>query len=306
MILTSDILLVNIRQKASLSPNQLNLTDQNILDMATLQLQQNVTALLMTQNQEYLIFKDTQPLTSNVSEYRFPTRTITQTLRHLYLVAGGTRYPLLKYFPEQIEQFRPNLTSPLPTGFYVIGNAIHFLPEIGTVPTGTSVEWYYPFRPSALTTTDKIRTITAVSGNSLTFSSLPTIFTSSAQYDVINNKSGNECILYDLNVSSIAGNTITFTTDVSKAAVGQYVSLAGTSPVPMVPEEFHYMLVLLTALNIQNMRQNMAAIQQLTTELKMFESAYEKMTNQRVDSKHDLIIPNNPLTPRNSRSSRRW
>lgn len=282
MIITSTNIVQLCSKLAALSSNQANLSSEDFLNFANMTITVLVSEVLGAR-EEYLIYSDVVPVTQGKTTYRIPYRAVNGEVRHLwYESQAGSR---MRLYPKSIEDMEnyTALTIGEPTGFYVMGNNIVLLP---TPDVDGSLVMAYPFRPNLLVdamTTQSILTVDTVNNN-ITVPNIPANFTNGAKYDVIDHQSGNGIVYYDL-VGSISGTTINFPTSIQNVQVGNYVALAGQSPVPMIPEEGHPLLLETTVMRVEMVRGNSTRVKNSTLIIQDARKAWEGLLNNRIVSK---------------------
>lgn len=280
MIITSTSIVQLCSKMAALSSNQANLSTTDFLNIANM-----VTTVLVSEvlaaREEYLIFIDTVPVVAGQTNYRIPYRAVNGEVRHLwYENAAGARTRLYPKSIEDMENYSA-LTVGQPDGFYVLGNHIVLLPTPNT--TGSLV-MAYPFQPNLLVDGTTTQTVLSKTTNSVTVPNVPTNFVNGALYDIIDNLSGNGIVYYDL-VGSIAGNVINFPVAIPNVAVGNYIALAGQSPVPMIPECGHALLLETTIMRVEMVRGNASRVKNSTTIVQDARKAWDGLLNNRIVSK---------------------
>jgi len=296
-IFTTSTLLTELKRRAMLSPSQLGLTDADLLALATTEMQSNLVPLIVKQHSGYLLYTDAISVSASATFVRFPERCVGQTLRHLYWVdAASERYDLAEYRPDDLVEISGD-TAPYPTKFVVEGSRIRLFPT----PTAAGTLYVtYAFRPNDLCVESSARRVTAVdsSARTVTLASTPSAFTTSVLYDIVQHRSGNECILHDLTATDISSNVITFAvgTDLSNVEVNNWVSLTKTSPVPMLPEDLHNLLIEMTVGRLFMMRgMKDQATMSAASVKQMREQFLPALTNARVVSKPRRLGGNNPF-----------
>lgn len=117
---------------------------------------------------------------------------------------------------------------------------------------GCSLECWYYLRPGKLTSV--FGTITAVDSTSgiVSCSSVPTSYTTSLRFDFIRAQGGYEALSIEATCSNVdlVTNQMTFSSLPSDLAVGDYIVVADTSPVPQIPVELFGLLSHLTAIKM--------------------------------------------------------
>ena len=301
MIITTSNLVAMCSKMAALSSNQANLATSDFLNFANL-IQQNLAAEILAAREEYLIFQDSVPVSASVATLRIPYRALNGVVRHLWFEDSAVptnRWRLWAKEIENIEDYSTTVTGN-PDSFYVMGSNIVLLPL--PVAAGT-LQINYPFRPNQLvdsTTCTTVSTVTQTTRTSMTVPNVPTNFVSGGTYDIIDNLSGNGIIYYD-QTAFISGNLMTFSNSLPNIAVGQWVAQANQSPVPMLPEEAHPLLLESTIMRIEIIRGNAQRIKNSAALIQDARRAFDLLLDNRIISKAHSVGGNNPFMPEGSR-----
>ena len=281
MIITSTTIVQLCTKLCALSSNQAGLGTADFLSLANL-VMSVLTSELLAAREEYLVWSESLPVVAGDATTRIPYRAVNGELRHLWFEDGtGARTRLDARNIEDMENYATTDTG-APDGFFLMGNQIVLMPP--PMAAGNLIV-AYPFRPNQLVDPSTTQTIASVTGNVVTVANVPSVFTSGALYDIIDHTSGNPIMYYD-QVGTISGNTITFVNNVgTNAVVGNYVCLANQSPVPMIPEEGHTLLLEMTVLRLEMIRGNQARIKNSTAVVQDARKAWDLLLMNRVVSK---------------------
>ncbi len=301
-ILTTDLLLDRISKKAQLTGNQGGFSNTDLLNLATDEMVSVVFEHIIGLGHGYCVWDESIAVSAGQERVRIPYRAYGGQLTHLYWQDSvGNRTYLYPMTAANLDMFVAT-DRETPYGFMVQGNSLRFMP----LPMSAgSLVVLYPFTPSALVTTDQVQTITAVNvnGPSVSFNTTPSQFTTSVNYDVVDNLSGNGIIAYDLVPASLVANVLTFQpgTSLTNVQVGQWISVAGTSKVPMLPEPAHDAVVEAAAARALQERGALAefqiAQQRVTAMLGRLTHLLSPSAS-RVDSKPQPIGGGNPIPSR--------
>jgi len=292
MILTSTQLVTLASQWAALSSNQANLASSDFLTIANI-ITSTLTAECLAAREEYLLYEEKDAVTAGIAQYRIPYRSVNGEIRHLwYEDLEGNRYRLFGMAVEDIENYQA-LTTGTPGGFYVMGNTVNLLP---TPSTNGNLVFIYPFRPSTLVAQVGTQAIISTGSTSVTVSNMPVGFTNGALYDIIDHLSGNGIVYYDL-VGSISGTTVSFTQSIPNVAVGNYIALAQQSPVPMLPEEGHPLLLETLIMRLEMIRGNTARIKNSSAMVQDARKQWDALLANRVVSKAHTAGSGGPQYP---------
>lgn len=243
---TTTALLSSLKRRGMLPSNTDTLSTTDFLAIATEELQTYVFKVLLAVREEYAVAFYDQALSAGTSAYKLPSRAVGGKLRNaqLYDSASGSYTQLVRLEPEHVTDIldRGNVSA-----FYLQGDDIVFMPVPSSAVT---VRLTYFRRPSALVATSAVGTSTTIGSATMTISSTPAAFTASQTYDIVRAKPPFSILAQDLSASSVAGNVVTFTLPAGVTSIvtsygvaaGDYVCLAGESPVAQIPVELHPLL----------------------------------------------------------------
>lgn len=237
------------------------------------QLQVDLTPIMMKLNEEYFLqYKDftvNQGLT-----YRIPTRAVGAKIRDLKMIDGSGN---ISQIDRLYEEDRPLGKS----GYYMLRNSV----ELSSNYTGGTLRMKYYARPSSLvevTACAKIASIDTMT-SSVEVESVPTTFTTGIAVDLVQDNNPYDLLGMDYLMASVSGTTLTFSSLPSDLAVGDWVCLPAQSPVPMLPEEMHPVLIQSALCKTLSSKKDKSYKDELETLLMIKESAIN-MLDPRVDN----------------------
>ncbi len=230
-----------------LMPSVQNLfTDANLLTIMTFEMTSKIIPIMDNQAEEYGIYVDNIPYSTSQTVYTIPSRALGGKLRSVSFVDPNDneiRVPRLR-----LEDIMSNVNAtglainPALWGFYLRNNKV-VLYLGSTTGSDSSFQYLrlrYVRQPNQLVLSTACGEVTAVSGNIVTVDSVPSAFTISSTYDLISNAPQMfDSLLDNATVTAIdtMTNEVTFTSGTvpSDLAVGDWVCLAGQSPIPQIP-----------------------------------------------------------------------
>lgn len=117
----------------------------------------------------------------------------------------------------------------------------------------------------------------------MTVSSLPSSITTSTLVDFVQTEGPNDILALDQTITSIAGTSLTFSSLPDDLAVGDYICLAGESPVTLIPNDLNPVLVQAALCTCLSSKKDKASSFELEKLERMKQSMIE-LLNPRVES----------------------
>ena len=250
--LKSSDLITSIKRRGALPDSDNAFSDNDYLALANEEIQLAVVPHILSYQEEYFVTSETVDLEDNKSRYAIPERAIGNKLRDIYYIDTDENLKEMHRINPQNRTYFDGLgqtTSNTPFCYYIENNDVVTVPDIGTSVTG-SIRMYYYLRPNQLVPDEEVAVITAIntsgSNKVYTVDAVPTAFSTSETFDLLQTKSGHKTYSMDLTSSAIdtSALTLTFlTADVSgDIVVGDYITLAGECNIPQIPDELHPLL----------------------------------------------------------------
>lgn len=240
---TTTALLASIKRRGMLPSTAETLAETDFLALATEELQLYVTEALLSVREEYFVVTGDLTVTAGTASYALPSRASGEVLRNILANDGtGLFRPLQRWEEEHVHEF--GTQSGPPTAYYLQDDTIILLP---TPSVATTLRVVYFRRPNALVETTAVATISSINGARTvitTSATIPSTFSASVTYDIVDNNPGFRCLATDLAATgTVSGTTVTLSSALpASVSAGDYVCLAGESPVPQIPVELHPLL----------------------------------------------------------------
>jgi hypothetical protein len=248
MTVTVDTFLNDVKQLITLPANQSRFTNANIMAFGDRKMKDSVVPVIHSLNAEYFVTRSDVDIVSNQVIYPIPPRAMGRKLREIKLKnANGNRSDLPQIAIEREQFYR---ASSVPAGFFFYGDKIELVPEPTQDGWILQLWWFIP--PGLMCTLSQAAVVQSISDPSVTVVALPSNIILGSTVDFIAGTSGNSFVSIDNTITGVASNVLTFAADSlpSGLAVGDYVSISGTSPVLQIPDEAAPYLVTLTAMEI--------------------------------------------------------
>ena len=238
---TSTGMIASIKRRISLPDAQNLYTPDDLVKFMGDELSSTVEPLIHSVQQEYWVVRQDLPLVAGQTNYTLPIRGIVNGLRLVTLVdtmGNEMEFPRLQpeYQASAYSWLSPYTVSVL-YGFTFEDDHIVVFPQSAVGNPTMSVRFRYERQPSQIVQTIEAAQITAVAGNIVTVSSYPSSWTTALLFDIIKGTPQFVSKGDDLTITLLDPilNQITFTALPSTVVVGDWVSVANTSPIPQIP-----------------------------------------------------------------------
>ena len=229
-------LVASVKRRASVPTTQGLLASSDFTDIATEEMNGYVVPLVISAQSEYMVTEVDQ-LIAGSTTFRMPLRAVGGKLREVQLIDTSGRFI-------NVPQITVDQLNNVTFGFYVKGNTLNLWNNLQPLPLNyATLRMSYYTRPNALIYPTSAAVIQSIAGNALTLTGAPPgTFTSAMTYDLVRANPGFECLATD-QAATVSGSTVTLATAPSAdLRAGDYVCLAGQSPVPQIPAELHPLL----------------------------------------------------------------
>lgn len=239
---TVDGLSASVKRRITLPDAQNLYTPDDLIAFMGDEMSSTIEPLIHSVQQDYWVMRVDVPLVIGQEKYTLPIRGIINGLRLLTLVdpsGNEIEFPLLR--PENTASTY-NWLSPYSTstlyGFYMEDDHVVVFPKQVVSNPVMSIRFRYERMPSQLCATSEAARITSlVGGNVVEVDTIPTDWTVSLKYDIIKGQpafpsQGDDLVITTLDTIL---SRVTFTALPSTVAVGDWISISGTSPIPQIP-----------------------------------------------------------------------
>lgn len=255
--LTSEF-MASLKYRGFLPNTPATSSNSELLRLATEEARTYIMALLKSVREEYGVYSTDVDLEAGTDTYTIPVRASGQALRHVaYVDSTGYEIPLNAVDPANRSLDFGRQTTGEPAAYVLQGNHLIVLP---TPDAGYTLRLKYLARPNRLVYPTAVGQITAINTGTRACTlqipeytdlngvlvdadaTVPDTFTSNATYDFVRGEPGFESLAIDQS-ATVASNVLTFSSALpDDLAVGDFVCLAGESPIPQIPVECHELL----------------------------------------------------------------
>ncbi len=290
----SSDLIRSIKRRAMIPSDQSTFTDEDFLEMLNEEIQYFGIPHLLRTHEEYLLTYSDVAVSSGKSEYPIPDRAIGNKLRDVaYVDSAGSYYELARADVEQLSDYSSASVSDYPNSFYLKDNKVVL---IDGIPTAGVLRMFFYMKPNRLVEDDLAGVITDIDTNTgvVTVSNFPDAFETATVYDFVGHVSPNRILDYDITVSSVNGTLKILTFDPSDLPadlrVGDFVSVAGETIVPQLPEELHPILAQRVAIAALEAMSDTEAASTAQRKLDKMEESSNTLIDNRVEGAPEKIV----------------
>lgn len=253
-------------------------SDADFLSLFNHQMKVDIIPMMLKLNEEFFLQYKDFTITGG-DTYRIPTRAIGSKLRDLKQIDGNGNYiEIIRRYEED----RPQGLS----GYYMLRNSV----ELSSDYTNGTLRMKYFARPSTLVLTTSCAQITAINTGTFTctVSSAPATMTTGTMVDLVQNLNPYDLLAMDQTLASVSGTTFIFSSLPTGLAVGDWICIPTESPVPMVPEEMHPVLIQSALCKTLSSQKDVSYKLELDTLMRVKEDAIN-MLDPRVENSSNKV-----------------
>lgn len=234
---TTTELITNIKESITV-PNSQNLFQPaGILRFANREMKNTITPLILKCKASYFISTFDFTIEQDRTEYPIPDYSTGMKLMDVCFVNNQgleTPMPLLNHAQVMANQWVYNRIS----GFYVKNNTVIIAP-FGLA--ANTLRMYLYRAPNQLVLTSAAGQVTAINGNDLTLSFVPTTFVDGVEVCCIQATPGFDTVFAAQDLSNVSSPGITVE-DASNVSIGDWICLSNQSTIPQYMPEAHPLL----------------------------------------------------------------
>lgn len=290
MAFTTANLLTSVERQSFAPTNQSTFSTSDILELANEVSKTSILPAILDVREEYYLTYYDYSITANIASYAVPNRAMGLIVREVQIIGSdGNIRNISRTSVDQLHRFGSTATS-VPDVFYMKGDEIVLFPTPGTALNTLRV--YYHLRPGDLVETTSAAIISAIntSTNVITVAAIPSTWITGDSFDLIQRNGGHRHMSIDLTSTLVSGTAITLPSLPTGLAVGDYVAIAGQSPVVQMPPDFQPVLSTLVAAEMLLSMSQPRGEKVLAKGLKALESA-QRMLTPRVIGEQEVITP---------------
>lgn len=238
---TVDSLLSIIKKRAFIPINQETFTDQDLIDMMTDEMLDEIVPEMLATREEWYVTSEEFAAPPTGEGLIIPARAVGGALREVIYTQGNTEWDMPRLSLE--DKVYKNNQGPV-RGFYIENNFVYLMGS----PSG-KIKLYYHVRPNKLVKTTSAGSVVSIdtATNTMVLDTVPSSWSTTTKLDIIRKTPHFDHVALSLSISSIVGTTVTFSEPLAKEdnnnvksdiASGMWVVEEDCSPVPQIPVEW--------------------------------------------------------------------
>lgn len=313
MAYTTSNLIEAIKSKALVPSNQNTFTPESMLAIADEELQNAIVPAIMAAREDFFVTYMEYDIVNGQALYDIPPRAIGMILHDVTMFdsinVASTQRTGERSIPWVSSDSNSYRTSDYATysfqAFFIRGNKVVLTPP-PNVNSGVLRLYYYqrPSRLVPIASAARIDDIDTVA-NTITVSNLPTTMNITTLVDFIKAQPGFDTLDTDSPIVNISGLVLTFSELPSGLSLGDYIALAGETPVMQIPIEFHSVLAQRVAVKILEAIGDVQGSNLARTKLQEIEMHVKNLIQPRVHGEFKKVV--NPFSTLNTIGrSNRW
>jgi hypothetical protein len=246
---TNEDLLKSIKLGCMVPVDQIALSDEDILFLASEELELDVVSSVLKAREEYYVYVK-QYTKNNTGRYEIPSRATASRLRSVFLKDNNNNlYKCSEISVDEVPlvqnyYYNQGFWDPM---FYIQNDEVVFLNNTAQSLNAQYVEMHYYLEPNTLVLPERCLKITSIDTNSGVIEveerQVPSNIAADSQIDFIQYKPSNKIKSMDISVVSVSSNSPVssqkyITVDPSDIPddleVGDWIASAGETPVPQL------------------------------------------------------------------------
>jgi len=245
--MTTDQIIDHIKRRISVPASQIKYGNTDFIAFINNAQSSKIVPKLIDVDEKFFVHYEDIPLVASKTRYRIPKLAVCWSMQEVgYLDANGN-YGVLPKMTRGTEMVGD--TNNMPYGFYIEDGYIVTAPPMGTTVTGSLRVYFYRTLNdlTLVTNCGRVTVVTPVGINyQLTVDNAPVGLAAGAA--VINGNSPYELIATEATAVVVGLNvTIAQSEFNTTPVVGDWVCQTGYTPVPHLPDAWHYILADLAA-----------------------------------------------------------
>ena len=294
---TTTELIAKLKKRGMIPTSQDTFQNEDFLRFLNDELLFYIVPFVMSLREEFFVTYADETIGSS-SAFDIPSRATGVKLRDLEVITtNGDVNSIPRIEPEDREQWSDSSRND--AGFYLRNDQIILL---GNYNSTDSLRKHYFRRANELVLQSACALVSSVSGNDITCSSMPTSWDIDDTFDVIKGSQHFRSRGDDQTITAIdtSAKTLTFTDAPDGIAAGDWICLAGQSPIAQIPYDCFPLLVYKTAAEIIRSNGDHEAAKVKDAAVEKIEKYLLGMLSDRVEGENRKLVNNENFAVRNA------
>lgn len=307
---TTDTLIESIKRRAAIPVHQRTFTNDDFIAFLNEEMSLGLVPSVLRMKEDYFLITIDIPLEANQNQYEIPPRAIGNKVREIsYKDNNGNVFEMTRIQVGDLPYYNIDNNSQWVYAYYVANNVINLMTDIPVTSGYLSISYY--IRPNQLVLLSQVGIIQSIDRTTgeIFLDKVPTDFSVTEQFDLIQQISPHKCLSIDLSATDINTLTKTITLDTSaipnNLKVGDHICLAQQSAIPQIPSDLHVILAHRAAARCLEAQGDMEGLQAANAKLAEFESNTQNLIDDRVEDSPKKIV-NRHGSIRRGLSNRRY
>lgn len=298
MVYTTDDIINSYQIRSFMPVNQATYTQADLVRIVNEEFYMQLIPDMISAREDYFLTSKRYEITANTNKYETPNRALGNALKDVFYVdTNNNKYPIARVNINDIPLLLGGNTYP--GGFYMGGDCVVLVPT--PQQTAGRLELWFYRRPNELVLTAECGRIVSIAEETPISTQVTyTVDADISTYTKVDIVAGtspfvllSESITVQgasnttivLNNSSVSGDGGTLLPE-----VGDWICLERTSPIPMIPEDWQPLLVLMTARVVWQSRGDVPGLDRLQAEIDAKRQSMFNYMNNRVEQKNEAIV----------------
>jgi len=242
--MTTEQLIAQIKRRVSVPASQIKYDTSDFIAFLNNAITSKIVPKLIDIDEKFFVNSQDIPLVASQTKYRIPALAVCWTLHEVGYVDTNGNYLVLPRMTRGTEM--AGSSNNRPYGFYLEDGHIVTTPDMGTTVSGSLRVYFYRRLNDLILSTacGRVNTVTAVGTDwQLTLDSAATGIGVGNPCDVTHGSNPYELISYN-STNTVVGLNVTIAMADFDATpqIGDWVSQTGYTPIPHLPDAWHYVL----------------------------------------------------------------
>jgi hypothetical protein len=291
---TSDELIKSIKTRSAIPTSQNRFTNEDFLRFANEEMALGVVPSILRNHEDYFLISEDIPIITSKNKYPIPYRAIGNKVREIALIdSNGSVYEMTRIGVGDLPFYN---TAGKVYAYYLANNDINLVPEKLNNANGMKLRISYYVRPNTLVLLKDIAIISSIDRSSgiIQVNALPTTFSQSIKYDLVQIKSPHKCVKFEITPTAMNTTLKTVTFNLSdipdELEVGDHLTLATESAIPQIPSDMHMILAHRVATRLLEAQGDTEGLQNANQKLQELEKQTETLIDNRVEDSPKKVV----------------